>query len=84
MNFKNKTPDIEKIFNQNWTANNYRLNGVKNAINNQKEANNRVYGVKSKEEIRKEVLERNSVEGQVARLKQQMKAGLPNNKNIFR
>ena len=84
MEINRRTPDIEKVFNQSWSANNYRLNGVKNAIEKKQEIFNKTHSIKTKEEIKKEILERNSVSGQVERLEQQMKAvsNLRNNSNF--
>lgn len=74
MEIKRRTPDLEKVFNQNWQANNYKKNGIKNAIDNNKKQFNRMFNIKDKEEQRKEILESHSVDGQVKRLQENMQS----------
>lgn len=82
MNFQRKTPDIEQVFNQRWQANNYRLNGIKDKIQNEKDAFNRINNIKPKEEIRKEVLEANSINGRLKRLNESIAAAKGNRNNF--
>ena len=81
MNIKNENKDIEKIFNQTWKANNYNLNGVKDRIQTQKDSFNRMYNIKSKDEIRKDILHVNSVEGRIENLNKSIQ-GISKNKNF--
>lgn len=81
MNFQRKTPDIEQVFNQRWQANNYRLNGIKDKIQNEKNTFNRINNIKPKEEIRKEVLETNSINGRLKRLNESIAAAKGNRNN---
>ena len=84
MNFQRKTPDIEQVFNQRWQANNYRLNGIKDKIQNEKDAFNRINNIKTKEDIKKEVLEANSINGRLERLNRNIEATKGfNNRNRF-
>ena len=82
MNFQRKTPDIEQVFNQRWKANNYRLNGIKDKIQNEKDTFNRINNIKPKEEIRKEVLEANSINGRLKRLNESIAAAKGNRNNF--
>ena len=82
MNFQRKTPDIEQVFNQRWKANNYRLNGIKDKIQNKKDTFNRINNIKPKEEIRKEVLEANSINGRLKRLNESIAAAKGNRNNF--
>ena len=82
MNFQRKTPDIEQVFNQRWQANNYRLNGIKDKIQNEKATFNRINNIKPKEEIRKEVLEANSINGRLKRLNESIAAAKGNRNNF--
>lgn len=82
MNFQRKTPDIEQVFNQRWQANNYRLNGIKDKIQNEKDTFNRINNIKPKEEIRKEVLEANSINGRLKRLNESIAAAKGNRNNF--
>ena len=81
MNIRNGNKDIEKIFNQTWKANNYNLNGVKDRIQTQKDSFNRMYNIKSKDEIRKDILHVNSVEGRIENLNKSIQ-GISKNKNF--
>ncbi len=84
MEIKRRTPDLETVFNQNWKANNMNQNGIKQSIDNNKNHFNQMYGIKSKEDHKKEILEANSVNGQVQKLEQSMKAASSfMNKNKF-
>ena len=80
MDIKRKQPDLSKVFNQTWNANNYKTNGVVNQMNQSKERFNKINGIKSKEQEHKEILRANSVEGQIERLNQQMNTLKNNNK----
>ena len=52
--------NLENIFDRTWKANNYKLNGVKEKMEEQKKSFNRMYGIVSKEEIKKAILNSNS------------------------
>ena len=71
MEIKKRIQDVEIVFDQMWKA---KQNGIKNTKENE-----------SEKEKRKEILKRNSVEGQVARLEENMKAAsMLINKNKYR
>ena len=74
MEIKKRQPDLEVVFNQRWNANNYNQNGIKKAIDFNKEHFNKMYNIKPKDQQRKEILEANSVNGKVANLEEKMKA----------
>lgn len=82
----NRIPDLEKVFNQSWNANSYRVNGIKENIKNNQKQFEKMYGIESKEEINKKILESHSVEGQLRRLKESMDAasGAFKNNNNFK
>ncbi len=85
MEFNKRTPDLEKVFNQSWNANNYSKNGVKDAIDKNKNQFNRMFGIKDKNAQRKEILESYSVDGQVKKLQENMKfASSFNKRNPFK
>ncbi len=80
-NFKNKNQDLSQIFNQRWKANKSINKKLKES---KKEFNFKMYGIKDKEDIKKELHDANTVEAKVERLNQKM-AGLKKlNRNNFR
>lgn len=70
----NRVPDLEKVFNQSWNANNYRINGIKEAIKNNQKQFDKMYGIESKEEVNKRISESHTIDGQLRRLKENMEA----------
>ena len=84
MEIKKRTPDLENIFNKQWKANNYQQNGMSKILDQRKEHYNKMFNIKPKEQHRKEILEANSVEGQVKKLEEQMKAVSNIHNNNFR
>ena len=85
MNIKNRTPDIQKVFDETWKANNYSTNGVSEQINNEKQRMNRVlYGNNNNNTnpIPKNI---NSIENQLENLQKTMNAVTnQHNRNNFR
>lgn len=87
MDIKRRNPDLETVFDQRWKANNYNQNGMKQKIEQRNNHFNNMFKIKPKDEHRKEILEANSVNGQVSRLEEKMKAAgafVNNNNNKFR
>lgn len=69
MNNYNRNKDLTQVFDEKWRAN-YRNNEkVQEA---KKEFNKRVFGIRDKEDVRKEIREFNSVSSQVDRLNQRI------------
>lgn len=64
-----RTKDLTQIFNDKWKANYGNNEKVQQA---KKDFNFRMFGIRDKEDVRKEMREFNSVSGQVERLNQKM------------
>ena len=79
-NFNNRNNDISKVFDQRWQANKIDYKKIKE---HQKDFNLKMYGIKDKEEIRKEMREANSVNAKVERLNQKMSSLNNYNRNNF-
>ena len=79
--FNNRNKDLSQVFDQRWKASN--INDKK--INEErKQFNFKMFGIRDKEDIRKELRQANTVDAKVERLNQKM-AGLSKlNRNNFR
>ena len=75
---KDRSEDLTKIFDRKYHAN-HDVNG--SVQQRKKEFNEKFFGIRDKEEIRKEMREANSVEGQVNNLKERMSGMNHNNYN---
>ena len=87
MNIKNRTPDIQKVFDETWKANNYSTNGVSEQINNGKQRMNRVlYGNNNNNNNTNPIPKNiNSIENQLENLQKTMNAVTnQHNRNNFR
>ena len=83
MNFQKRTPDLEKVFNQRWKANNYSQNGIQETIKNDQQRKNNIIGINSPpKNMRKPV--RTTQEETLTRLEQSMNALPKRNNNNFR
>ena len=80
MNNYNRNKDLTEVFNQKWNAN-YRTS--EKISNNMKEFNKKMFNIKDKEEIRKEMREANTVNSQVDRLNKKMEGLQNNNRTKF-
>ena len=69
MNNFNRNKDVTQVFDERWRVN-YRTN--EKVSQAKKDFNRRMFGIRDKEEVRKEMREYNSVESQVERLNQKM------------
>ncbi len=69
MNNINRNKDLTQVFDERWKANKVSGKEVNDRV---KDFNLRMYGIKSKEEKRKELREANSIESRVDRLTQNM------------
>lgn len=73
MNFKeskfNRNNDLEEVFNQRYKANYGNNEKVQENI---KDFNRKMFGIRDKADIRREIREANSVNSQVERLNQKM------------
>ena len=65
MNNYNRNKDLTEVFNEKWNAN-YKTS--ENIINKKKEFDRKMFNIKEKEEIRKEMREFNHPNSQVDRL----------------
>lgn len=80
-NFNNRNKDLSQVFDQRWKANKSINKKLKES---KKKFNFKMYGIKDKEDIKKELHDANTVEAKVERLNQKM-AGLKKlNRNNFR
>lgn len=80
MNNFNRNKDVTQVFDERWRAN----YGKNEKISQTKEDfNKRMFGIRDKEEIRKEMREYNSVESQVERLNQKMNSSASMRNNNF-
>ena len=73
---KDRTEDLTKIFDRKYHAN-HDVNGQ--VQQRKKEFNEKFFGIRDKEDVRREMREANSVEGQVNDLKQRMSGMNHNN-----
>ncbi len=80
MNNYNRNKDLTEVFNQKWNAN-YRTS--EKISNNMKEFNKKMFNIKDKEEIRKEMREANTVNSQVDRLNKKMEGLNNSNRSKF-
>ena len=77
----NRQKDLNKVFDERWRANKVDNDKIRQA---RKEFNLKMYGIRDKEDVRKELRQANTVEAKVERLNQKMD-GLKNlNRNNFR
>ncbi len=80
-NFNNRNRDLSQVFDQRWKANKSNDKKIKEE---RKEFNFKMYGIRDKEDVRKELRQANTVDAKVERLNQKM-AGLSKlNRNNFR
>jgi len=69
MQMNKRVQDIETVFNRNWTIN---KNKATKQVEERKEHFNKMFNIQDKREQRKDILYRNSVEGQVKSLNERM------------
>ena len=69
MQMNKRVQDIETVFNRNWTAN---KNKATKQVEQRKEHFNKMFNIQDKQEQRKDILYRNSVEGQINSLNERM------------
>ena len=80
-NFYKKTQDLSEIFDKRWKVNNKNKKKINES---KKEFRLKMYKIKDKEDIKKEIREANSVSAKVERLNKKIE-GLRNlNRNNFR
>lgn len=79
MNNFNQNKDLTQVFDERWKAN-YRKN--EEVSQAKKDFNRRMFGMKDKEDVRKEMREYNSVASQVDRLNQRMKFNMSSGNNV--
>lgn len=79
MNNFNRNKDLTQIFDEKWRANYGNNEKVSQA---KKDFNKRMFGIRDKEEIRKEMREHYSVGSQVERLNQRMNSAIPKGGSI--
>ncbi len=84
MNIKQRTPDLQKVHNDIWKANNFNHNGIKEKIESNNNHFNKMLGVKPKEEWNKEILKATSVEGKIKNLQDSMGSLNNFNRNSFK
>ena len=77
---KDRTEDLTKIFDRKYHAN-HDVNGE--VQQRKKDFNEKFFGIKDREDVRRELREANSVEGQVDDLKQRM-SGMDTNNGGYR
>ena len=77
---KDRTEDLTKVFDRKYHAN-HDVNGA--VQQKKKDFNFKMFGIKDKEDVRKELREANSVEGQVKNLQDRMNS-MNNNPGGFR
>ncbi len=87
MEFQKRTNDIEKVFDQRWKAN-HNYDEIQKKMEQRQQHFNKMYHIRDKNERKKEILEANSVNGQIKRLEENMRAASGNelfrNRNSFR
>ena len=80
-NFNNRNRDLSQVFDQRWKASNINDKKIKEE---RKQFNFKMFGIRDKEDVRKELRQANTVDAKVERLNQKM-AGLSKlNRNNFR
>ena len=80
-NFNNRNRDLSQVFDQRWKANTINDKKIKE---DRKQFNFKMFGIRDKEDVRKELRQANTVDAKVERLNQKM-AGLSKlNRNNFR
>lgn len=80
-NFNNRNKDLSQVFDQRWKASNINDKKIKEE---RKQFNFKMFGIRDKEDVRKELRQANTVDAKVERLNQKM-AGLSKlNRNNFR
>ena len=78
MDFNNNSEDLTNIFDKRYQVN---KGANKMVQDRKKDFNRKFFGIRDKEEVRKEMREANSVESQVNNLKQRMSGLTRNNFN---
>ena len=80
-NLNNRNKDLSQVFDQRWKASNINDKKIKEE---RKQFNFKMFGIRDKEDVRKELRQANTVDAKVERLNQKM-AGLSKlNRNNFR
>lgn len=82
MNFKREN-DLQEIFDAKWQANHEANNNVRREKDKQEDFDRRMFGIRNKEELRREMRQAHSVENQVNNLKQRMNNANTFNRNNF-
>ena len=77
----NRNKDLSQVFDERWRANKVDDKKIKQA---RKDFNFKMYGIRDKEDVRKELREANTVNAKVERLNQKMSSLNNFNRNNFR
>jgi len=82
MDFNKRVQDVSQVFDRNWSVNKNNQ-GRKEFLDGRKEHFNKLYGIKDKTDMRREILDANSVNGQVKNLNDRMQS-MSNGQRIAR
>ena len=87
MEFQKRIRDVSEVVDSQWKAN-HNYQEVKKYNEGRKAHFNKMYNIRDKEDMKKEILEANSATGQIKRLQENMNASRGNdlfrNRNNFR
>ena len=85
MNIKNRTPDIQKVFDKTWKANNYSTNGISEQISKEKQRMNGILFGNNGNSNNPLPKNTNTIENQLENLQKTMNAVTnQHNRNNFR
>ena len=82
MNYNKRDNDLTEVFDSRWHAN--HNDNAKKIKEQQKEFNLKMFGIRDKEDVRKEMRKEHSVSGQVTNLQKRMDTFQRYNRNNFR
>ncbi len=87
MEFQKRIRDVSEVVDSQWKAN-HNYQEIKKYNEGRKAHFNKMYNIRDKEDMKKEILEANSATGQIKRLQENMNASRGNdlfrNRNNFR
>ncbi len=87
MEFQKRIRDVSEVVDSQWKAN-HNYQEIKKYNDGRKAHFNKMYNIRDKEDMKKEILEANSATGQIKRLQENMNASRGNdlfrNRNNFR
>ena len=87
MEFQKRIRDVSEMVDSQWKAN-HNYQEIKKYNEGRKAHFNKMYNIRDKEDMKKEILEANSATGQIKRLQENMNASRGNdlfrNRNNFR